>query len=56
MNMRDSMAPVTPTNFETVHVTEVLRARRDRLRPLLTRPVEARVLLHRISASTAACR
>jgi Fe-S oxidoreductase len=46
MNMQDSMAPVTPTNFETVHVTEVLHARRDRLRPLLTRPVKARVLLH----------
>ena len=24
MNMQDSMAPVTPTNFETVHVTEAL--------------------------------
>jgi len=46
MNMQDSMAPVTPTNFETVHVTEVLHARQDRLRPLLTRPVKARVLLH----------
>lgn len=46
MNMRDSMAPVTPTNFETVHVTEVLHARRDRLRPLLTRNVWGRVLLH----------
>ncbi len=47
MNMRDVMAPVTPTNFETAHITEVLHARRDRLRPLLTRPVKARVLLHR---------
>jgi len=46
MNMQDSMAPVTPTNFETVHVTEVLHARRDRLAPLLTRPVAARVLVH----------
>lgn len=46
MNMQDSMAPVTPTNFETVHVTEALWARRDRLAPLLTRRVEARVLLH----------
>lgn len=46
MNMQDSMAPVTPTNFETVHVTEALWARRDRLRPLLARRVEARVLLH----------
>jgi Fe-S oxidoreductase len=46
MNMQDSMAPVTPTNFETVHVSEVLHTRRDRLRPLLLRPVPARVLLH----------
>ncbi|MDB5372543.1 MAG: Cysteine-rich protein [Belnapia sp.] len=46
MNMQDSMAPVTTPAFETVHVTEVLHARRDRLRPLLTRPVPARVLLH----------
>lgn len=46
MNMQDSMAPVTPTNFETVHVTEALWARRDRLAPLLARRVEARVLLH----------
>ncbi|SDB65813.1 (Fe-S)-binding protein [Belnapia rosea] len=46
MNMQDSMAPVTPTNFETVHVTEMLHARREALRPLLTRPVPARVLLH----------
>lgn len=46
MNMQDSMAPVTPTNFETVHVTEVLHAGRERLRPLLTRLVSARVLLH----------
>lgn len=46
MNMQDSMAPVTPTNFETVHVSEVLHARRDRLRPLLTGRVERRVLLH----------
>jgi Fe-S oxidoreductase len=46
MNMQDSMAPVTPTHFETVHVSEVLHARRERLRPLLARPVRARVLLH----------
>ena len=46
MNMQDSMAPVTPTNFETVHVTEALWARRDTLAPLLTRPVAARVLVH----------
>ena len=46
MNMQDSMAPVTPTNFSTVHVTEALWARRDRLAPLLARRVEARVLVH----------
>jgi Fe-S oxidoreductase len=46
MNMQDSMAPVTPANFATVHVTEALWARRERLAPLLTRHVEARVLLH----------
>jgi len=46
MNMQDSMAPVTPTNFETVHVTEVLTARQDALRPLLARAVPARVLVH----------
>jgi Fe-S oxidoreductase len=46
MNMQDSMAPVTPTQFATVHVSEVLHARRDMLRPLLVRPVPARVLLH----------
>src|SRR4051812_6980718 len=46
MNMQDSMAPVTPTNFETVHVTEVLHARRDRLRPLFVHAVPARVLVH----------
>jgi Fe-S oxidoreductase len=46
MNMQDSMAPVTAPRFETVHVTEALWARRDRLAPLLTRRVEARVLVH----------
>lgn len=47
MNMQDVMAPVTPTNFETTHITEVLHARQDRLRALLARPVPVRVLLHR---------
>ena len=46
LNMHDSMAPVTPTQFDTVHVSEVLHARLDRLRALLTRPVQARVMLH----------
>jgi Fe-S oxidoreductase len=46
MNMQDSMAPVTPTRFATQHITEALMARRDRLAPLLTRPVQARVLVH----------
>jgi Fe-S oxidoreductase len=47
MNMQDVMAPATPTAFDTAHITEVLHARRDALRPLLTRSVAARVLLHR---------
>lgn len=46
MNMQDVMAPVTPIAFATTHISEVLHARRDRLRPLLTVPVRARVLLH----------
>ena len=46
MNMQDFMAPATPTNFETLHITEVLHAKRDQLRPLLTHAVPARVLLH----------
>jgi Fe-S oxidoreductase len=46
MNMDDLMAPVTATAFETQHITQLLAARADRLRPLLTRRVEARVLLH----------
>jgi Fe-S oxidoreductase len=46
MNMQDSMAPVTAPRFETLHVTEALWARRDRLAPLLARRVEARVLVH----------
>ena len=47
MNMQDLMAPVTPVRFDTAHITEVLHARRDRLRRLLTHRVPARVLLHR---------
>lgn len=46
MNMQDVMAPVTPTAFSTIHVSEVLHARQASLRPLLARPVPARVLLH----------
>ncbi|NOG69063.1 (Fe-S)-binding protein [Roseicella sp. DB1501] len=47
MNMQDWMAPGMPRNFETLHLTEVLHARRAALRPLLVHPVPARVLLHR---------
>lgn len=47
MNMQDLMAPVTPARFATAHITEVLWERRERLAPLLSRPVPARVLLHR---------
>ena len=46
MNMDDLMAPVTETAFETQHITQLLAARAERLRPLLTHPVPARVLLH----------
>lgn len=46
MNMQDVMAPVTLAAFSTIHVSEVLFARREALRPLLTRPVPARVLVH----------
>ncbi len=46
MNMDDFMAPVTEAAFETQHITELLAARAERLRPLLTHPVPARVLVH----------
>jgi Fe-S oxidoreductase len=46
MNMRDSMEALVPPAFATRHVSEVLWDRRERLRPLLVRRVEARVLLH----------
>lgn len=46
MNMHDSMAPVTPTRFETRHLTEVLHERRDALQPLLVNRVDRRVMLH----------
>ena len=46
MNMDDFMAPVTEAAFETQHITELLHARRERLRPFLTQPVPARVFLH----------
>ena len=46
MNMHDLMAPVTEAAFETLHITELLATRAECLRPLLTRPVPARVLLH----------
>lgn len=46
MNMDDFMAPVTAATFETQHITELLYDRRERLRPFLTHPVKARVLVH----------
>jgi Fe-S oxidoreductase len=46
MNMDDLMAPVTEATFESQHITQLLAARAERLRPLLTHPVEGRVLLH----------
>jgi Fe-S oxidoreductase len=45
MNMDDLMAPVTETAFGQ-HSTQLLAARAERLRPLLTHQVAARVLLH----------
>ena len=47
MNMDDLMAPVTETAFETQHITQLLAARAERLRPLLTHP--------RPGAGSAAC-
>jgi hypothetical protein len=46
MNMDDLMAPVTEAAFETQHITQLLVERAERLRPLLTQAVPARVLLH----------
>jgi Cysteine-rich domain len=46
MNMDDFMAPVTEASFETQHITQLLAERADRLRPLLTHRVPARVFLH----------
>jgi len=46
MNMDDFMAPVTPPTSETLHITELLHARREMLRPLLRHKVTARVFLH----------
>ena len=47
MNMDDLMAPETPAQFATTHVTEVLWERRAALQKLLVHPVPLRVLLHR---------
>lgn len=46
MNMADSMMPVTPAGFDTRHVSEVVHAGLEALRPLLVHPVRRRVLLH----------
>ena len=46
LNMQDSMAPVTPAGFETVHITQAVHARLEALKPLLQNPVRRRVLLH----------
>ena len=46
MNMQDFMAPVTPANFETLHITQLLHQHRETLRPLLRHAVPARVMLH----------
>ena len=44
MNMQDLMAPVTPAAFTTQHISELLTAHADQLRPLLRYPVKARAL------------
>lgn len=46
MNVQDLMAPVTPAAFTTQHISELLTAHADQLRPLLRHPVKARALLH----------
>jgi Fe-S oxidoreductase len=46
MNMDDMMAPVTEAAFATQHITQLLAARGELLRPLLVHSVRARVLLH----------
>lgn len=46
MNMQDIMAPVTAPAFSTQHISEILHARQDRLKPRLTHPMELRVVLH----------
>ena len=56
MNMDDLMAPVTETAFETQHITQLLAARAERLRPLLTHPSMRGFCCMRITASTAVCR
>jgi Fe-S oxidoreductase len=47
MNVQDMVAPVRKPRFTTVHLTELVHARRDRLRPHLRHAVPRRVLLHR---------
>ncbi len=47
MHMSDIMSPGNQTQFDITHVTEILAAAGDRLAPLMTTPVNRRVLLHR---------
>ncbi|MGE5510462.1 MAG: heterodisulfide reductase-related iron-sulfur binding cluster [Bacteroidota bacterium] len=47
MHMSDIMAPGNATAFDVTHITELIAEAGDRLAPLLTVPVERRVLLHR---------
>jgi Fe-S oxidoreductase len=47
MHMSDIMAPGNAVSFEIAHITELLADRIDRLAPLLTVPLNRRVLLHR---------
>lgn len=47
MHMSDIMAPGTAAKFDIAHITEMLADAGDRLGPLMTVPVQRRVLLHR---------
>jgi Fe-S oxidoreductase len=47
MHMSDIMAPGNTVAFDITHISELLVASIDRLAPLLTVPVQRRVLLHR---------
>jgi Fe-S oxidoreductase len=47
MHMSDIMAPGNATHFDIAHLSEVLSDRAERLAPIMSIPVNRRVLLHR---------